>query len=78
MERLVAEKVAQVGVLQGMLPICASCKKIRDDQGYWAEVEVYVQEHSEATFSHGLCPSCLDHTAGDLEIDTSEVLGEGD
>ncbi|MEM8930407.1 MAG: two-component regulator propeller domain-containing protein [Acidobacteriota bacterium] len=73
MELLVAEKVAQVRVLQGMLPICASCKKIRDDQGYWAEVEVYIHEHSDVTFSHGLCPSCLDQTAGDLEIDPDEA-----
>jgi hypothetical protein len=44
--------------LRGMLPICASCKKIRNDDGYWSQIEVYVREHSEAEFSHGLCPDC--------------------
>jgi hypothetical protein len=42
-----------------MLPICAACKKIRDDQGYWQAVERYISEHSEAQFSHGLCPDCM-------------------
>jgi hypothetical protein len=45
--------------LSGLLPICANCKKIRDDQGYWNQVEVYVGSHSEATFSHGICPDCF-------------------
>lgn len=44
--------------LKGMLPICSSCKKIRDDQGYWHMVEVYIHEHSEVEFSHGICPDC--------------------
>jgi hypothetical protein len=41
-----------------LLPICASCKKIRDDKGYWTQVDVYVQEHSEADFTHSICPEC--------------------
>jgi hypothetical protein len=41
-----------------MLPICASCKKIRDDKGSWNQIEVYVREHSDAEFTHGLCPDC--------------------
>ena len=45
--------------LHGLLPICASCKKIRDDQGYWQQVETYVHEHSDAEFTHGLCPDCV-------------------
>ncbi len=49
---------AQLKTLSGLLPICASCKKIRDDQGYWKQVEVYVQEHSKAEFTHGICPEC--------------------
>jgi AmiR/NasT family two-component response regulator len=48
----------EVKVLRGILPICMSCKKIRDDEGYWQEVAVYVRDHSEAEFSHGLCPDC--------------------
>lgn len=51
--------LAQVKKLSGLLPICASCKKIRDDAGYWHEVEAYVQDHSEVEFSHGLCPDCI-------------------
>jgi len=42
-----------------MLPICASCKKIRDDKGYWNELEAYIQENSEAEFTHGFCPDCM-------------------
>ena len=49
----------QIQTLKGLLPICAQCKKIRDDKGYWHEVEVYIREHSDADFSHGLCPHCL-------------------
>lgn len=48
-----------VKTLSGLLPICANCKKIRDDEGYWQTVEVYIHEHSEAIFSHGICPDCL-------------------
>ncbi|MGA2381995.1 MAG: CHASE3 domain-containing protein [Gemmatimonadales bacterium] len=49
---------AEVKVLGGLLPICANCKKIRDDRGYWNQIESYVHEHSEADFSHGICPEC--------------------
>jgi hypothetical protein len=44
--------------LQGILPICVKCKKIRDDKGYWNRIESYIREHSEADFSHGICPEC--------------------
>ena len=49
----------QVKTLRGIVPICASCKKIRDDKGYWSQVEVYVRNHTEAEFSHGICPDCM-------------------
>ena len=49
----------QIKTLRGIVPICASCKKIRDDQGYWSQVEVYVRDHTEAQFSHGICPECM-------------------
>ncbi len=49
----------QVKTLSGLLPICANCNKIRDDQGYWQEVTVYIKTHSEADFTHGICPDCL-------------------
>ncbi|MBI3651895.1 MAG: PAS domain S-box protein [Acidobacteria bacterium] len=53
------EALAQVKTLKGLLPICASCKKIRDDQGDWHPVEIYINEHSGAEFSHGVCPDCF-------------------
>ncbi|HMK37176.1 MAG TPA: PAS domain-containing protein [Desulfomonilaceae bacterium] len=52
------EALAKVKTLSGLLPICASCKKIRDDKGYWTQVEVYVRDHSEANFTHSICPDC--------------------
>jgi ABC-type multidrug transport system fused ATPase/permease subunit len=51
--------LAEVKTLRGILPICSFCKKIRDDEGAWNQVEAYVQKHSEANFSHGICPDCL-------------------
>jgi hypothetical protein len=47
-----------VRILHGLLPICASCKKIRDDKGYWTQIEAYIAAHSEANFTHGICPDC--------------------
>jgi YesN/AraC family two-component response regulator len=58
------EALAKVKLLSGMLPICASCKKIRDDQGYWKQIEVYIQSHSEAEFTHGICPDCAQRFYG--------------
>jgi len=52
------ETLADVKTLSGLLPICASCKHIRDDKGYWHQVEAYIQQHSSAVFTHGLCPQC--------------------
>lgn len=48
----------KIKVLGGLLPICSSCKKIRDDQGYWEQIEFYIRDHSEADFSHSICPDC--------------------
>jgi methyl-accepting chemotaxis protein len=56
----------KVQVLSGMLPICCSCKKIRNDQGYWQQVEQFVEMHSSARFSHGLCPDCGTKLYGDI------------
>lgn len=53
------ESLASIKTLRGLIPICASCKKVRDDTGYWSQVEVYVRDHSEAEFSHGICPECM-------------------
>jgi hypothetical protein len=52
------EALKEISVLDGLLPICASCKKIRDDEGYWHQVEAYIKNHSTAEFSHGFCPAC--------------------
>jgi hypothetical protein len=52
------DALANVNILSGLLPICANCKKIRDDKGYWNQIEAYISEHSEAEFSHGMCPEC--------------------
>lgn len=52
--------LGEVKTLSGLLPICANCKKIRDDQGYWQDVAVYVRDHSEAEFTHGMCPECME------------------
>ncbi len=51
--------VSEIKVLRGILPICANCKKIRDDQGYWSRIESYIQKHTDTEFSHGLCPACM-------------------
>lgn len=52
------EALTEVKTLSGLIPICASCKKIRDDQGYWIQLEAFIQERSETKFSHGICPEC--------------------
>ncbi len=60
-ERLITElqtALEEINTLRGILPICSFCKKIRDDQGFWSQVEVYISKHSEADFSHSLCPEC--------------------
>ncbi len=58
------EALVNVKTLSGLLPICANCKKIRDDKGYWNNLEGYIQTHSEAEFSHGMCPKCSDELYG--------------
>ncbi len=56
--RQLQQALARVKQLQGLLPICSYCKRIRDDKNYWQQLETYLSEHSEAVFSHGLCPEC--------------------
>ena len=58
--------LADVQELRGMMPICSNCKKIRDDSGYWHQVEVYIRDNSSAEFTHGLCPECADLLYGDM------------
>lgn len=67
------EALQQVKSLKGLLPICASCKNVRDDRGYWQAVESYLSTHSEVEFSHGLCPDCIRKLYPEL---ADEVLEE--
>lgn len=58
----------KIKILSGLLPICAGCKKIRDDKGMWNNIENYISSHSEAHFTHGICPECNEELYGDLAI----------
>lgn len=62
--------LAKIKTLSGLLPICASCKKIRDDQGYWTQLESYISEHSEAEFTHGCCPECMKKLYPEMYVKT--------
>jgi CheY-like chemotaxis protein len=77
--------LSRVKQLQGLLPICSYCKKVRDDQNYWQQVDSYISKHSEVAFSHGICPDCYDHLVEPqlqklegykAERDTLDVTGE--
>ena len=61
------ESLKQVRTLSGLLPICASCKRIRDDQGYWQQVETYIADHTNADFTHGICPDCLEKSKSEIK-----------
>ena len=61
------QAVNQIKTLRGIVPICANCKKIRDDRGYWNQVEVYVRDHTEAEFSHGICPDCMQKVRAEFD-----------
>ena len=58
LNRELKNSIETIKTLRGLIPICANCKKIRDDKGYWNQIESYIQKHSEAEFSHGICPEC--------------------
>jgi len=60
--------LAEIKILRGFIPICANCKNIRDDNGYWQQVEQYVQDRSDAQFSHSLCPKCAKELYPDMNI----------
>jgi len=59
LQQRVNTALGEIHTLHGLLPICAWCKKVRNDSGYWEQIEVYVGDHSAATFSHGICPDCV-------------------
>ena len=70
-EELIAElrkAITEIKQLRGILPICASCKKIRNDRGAWTQIESYISDHSEAEFSHGVCPDCAKKLFPDLDL----------
>jgi len=60
------DALAEVITLRGIIPICSSCKKVRDDKGYWNQIESYIRDHSEADFSHSICPECANELYSDL------------
>ena len=66
------EAITQVKALSGLIPICSACKKIRDDQGYWNQLESYIHTHSEARFSHGICPDCVHELYPELAEEKNE------
>lgn len=72
LQRRVDAALAKVKTLHGLLPICASCKKVRDDKGYWNQIETYLHEHSDTTFSHGVCPDCIKKLYPEL---SDEIIG---
>ena len=75
-ERLINElqvALEKIKTLKGLLPICAHCKKIRNDDGYWQQIEVYIHEHSEADFTHGICPDCMKELYPDFYEDDGET-----
>lgn len=61
------KKEVELKILRGLIPICANCKDIRDDKGAWNQIEAYIQNHSVALFSHGMCPKCMDKLYGDQD-----------
>jgi len=67
------EALARVKTLSGLLPICASCKKIRDDKGYWQQVETYISQRSEADFTHGICPGCAERLYPEFKLKNGAV-----
>ena len=64
--------MVEVKKLSGMLPVCSSCKNVRDDKGYWKQIELYIEQHSEAQFSHGICPECIQKLYPDCFPEYSE------
>jgi DNA-binding response OmpR family regulator len=61
------EALAEIKTLKGFIPICALCKKIRDDEGYWDQLEAYISKHTDAKFTHGLCPECVEKYRAEMK-----------
>jgi hypothetical protein len=73
-EQMLLSAVNEVKVLQGLLPICSHCKRIRSDDGYWAQIEHYITDHSEATFTHGICGDCYDEFYSEYGIENDDGI----
>ncbi|NOQ65833.1 MAG: hypothetical protein GQ556_01260 [Desulfobacterales bacterium] len=70
--------LSEVKNLSGMLPICSSCKKIRDDDGYWQQIEEYIRDHSNADFTHGICNDCVEKLYPELYPKFKEKMAIGE
>ncbi|MFH1981506.1 MAG: hypothetical protein ABIL58_06670 [Pseudomonadota bacterium] len=68
LEKTVKEKTQELKIISGLLPICSTCKKIRDDKGYWNHIESYIHKHSDVVFSHGICPECAKKYYPDMDL----------
>ena len=66
---LLEATLANIKTLKSLLPICSCCKKIRDDKGYWSQVDTYIKEHTDTEFSHSVCPECIKTLYPDLKLD---------
>jgi sigma-B regulation protein RsbU (phosphoserine phosphatase) len=72
LNRELKEALEKIKTLEGIIPICCMCKNIRDDQGYWERIEEYISKHSDAVFSHGICPECAKKHYPDYDLDNIE------
>jgi CheY-like chemotaxis protein len=70
--RELQDALLEIKTLRGIVPICSNCKKIRDDKGFWSQVEVYVRAHTHAEFTHGICPECAKKLYPELELDSDD------
>jgi phosphoserine phosphatase RsbU/P len=76
--RELSDAISQIKTLRGIIPICSHCKKIRDDEGYWNQVDSYIRKHSDAQFSHGICPDCLHLLYPEIADQMEKDGGEGE
>jgi ligand-binding sensor protein len=68
LEQLVEQKISEIKKLSGLLPLCSHCKKVRDDKGYWNQIDTFIEEHSAADISHSICPECADKYYPDMNL----------
>ena len=71
---MLSKAIEEVKTLSGFLPICASCKNIRDDKGYWNQIESYIRDRSDADFSHSICPECTKKLYPELNLPPNESV----